>query len=102
MVARRARELGIDAIVQGADSKAEALEGLIAAGFPDSDLAAVGDDLQDLTLFNHATVVFSITVPNAHPVVVSKADFVTQRSGGEGVVVEIAQETLKALGSWPY
>lgn len=102
MVARRARELGIDFIKQGASSKADALDALVAQGFPGTDLAAVGDDIQDLALFQHPAVIYAITVPNAHPLVLTKADMVTQRFGGEGVVVQICQEILSAKGRWPY
>ena len=102
IVARRARELGIEHLVQGADAKQDALDQLIAAGFPDTELAAVGDDLQDLALFSHPSVTTSITVANGHPDVITKADVVTQRSGGEGVVVELARAILIAQGKWPY
>ena len=102
MVARRARELGISFVQQGADSKAAALEGLIADGFPDSGNAAVGDDLQDIDVFQHPAVHLAITVPNAHPATLDHAHHVTERRGGDGVVVEIAQLILTAQGRWPY
>lgn len=102
VVARRCRELGISAVVQGAGNKADALDSLIGGGFPDSELGAVGDDLQDLQLFSHAGVILGITVPNAHPTVLERADWITQRSGGEGIVVEIAEKILKAQAKWPH
>lgn len=102
MVARRARELGIAFIEQGADSKATALSKLISAGFPNSGNAAVGDDLQDIDVFNHDAVSLAISVPNAHPATLGHADIVTTRRGGEGVAVEIAQMLLTAQGKWTY
>lgn len=102
MVAKRCRELGIDFLMQGANSKPEALARLITQGFPAQDLAAVGDDLQDLALFDDAAVCLSITVPNGHPAVRARAAFETERSGGTGVVVELAQRILQAQGKWPY
>ena len=100
IVARRARELGISFVQQGADNKSEALDLLIKSGFPDTHLAAVGDDIQDLRLFDHAAVTLGITVPNAHPEVIGRADCVTTRAGGEGVVVELAEWILKAQDKW--
>ena len=41
---------------------------------------------------------FSISVPNAHLEVKEYADFITKKSGGEGVLVEIAQYLLKSKG----
>ena len=102
MVARRARELNITFVQQGASSKGEALDLLISQGFPANGLAAVGDDLQDIEVFNHAAVSLAITVPNAHPATLSAADWVTTRAGGQGVVVEIAHHILLAQNKWPY
>jgi len=102
MVARRARELGITFVQQGADSKAAALDALIADGFPAAGNAAVGDDLQDIDVFSHAAVSLALTVPNAHPATLASAHYVTQRRGGDGVVVELAQLILTAQDKWPY
>jgi len=102
VVARRARELGIQHVKQGASSKSTALNELIAEGFSTANNAAVGDDLQDLDVFNHPSVNFSFTVPNAHPVTLKHADYITQRRGGDGVVVEIAQLILTAQGKWAF
>jgi 3-deoxy-D-manno-octulosonate 8-phosphate phosphatase (KDO 8-P phosphatase) len=102
MVARRARELGITFLVQGAQSKAAALDKLIEQGFPDAHNAAVGDDIQDIAVFTHPSIALSISVPNAHPATLAKAHWVTTRSGGDGVVVEIAEVLLKAQGTWPF
>lgn len=101
-VARRARELDIKYLIQGADSKADAVNKLIGQGFPDTDNAAVGDDIQDIEVFNHPSVAFAISVPNAHPAARSQAQWITQRSGGTGVAVEIAELLLRAQGTWPF
>jgi 3-deoxy-D-manno-octulosonate 8-phosphate phosphatase (KDO 8-P phosphatase) len=102
MVARRTRELGIKHVIQGASSKSAALESLIEQGFPGSNLAAVGDDIQDLQLADHAGVSVFISVPNGHPEAIKRADMVTKRPGGEGVAVEIAQAVLMAQDKWPF
>ena len=101
-VARRARELGIRFVRQGADSKDAALNDLISDGFPAEHNAAVGDDLQDLAMFAHAAVDLAITVPNAHPAALQNAHYTTARRGGDGVVVEIAQLILTAQNKWEF
>ena len=101
-VTRRAQELGIEYLLQGASDKAAALDQLIARGFPNANLAAVGDDLADLQIFDHAAVDLAISVPNGHPATLARADWVTGRAGGDGVVVEIAQRILEAQNKWPF
>ena len=101
-VARRAEELGISYLRQGADSKDAALDDLIKQGFPAAQNAAVGDDLQDIALFEHPSVALALTVPNAHPAALQKAHFTTQRRGGDGVAVEIAELILTAQGKWAF
>lgn len=101
-VARRARELDISYLIQGAQSKALAVDTLIEQGFPATGNAAVGDDIQDVDVFNHPSVAFSISVPNGHPVARAHAHWITQRSGGTGVAVEIAELLLRAQNTWPF
>ena len=102
IVERRAKELGITFVQQGVDSKASALDQIIDNGFPAADLCAIGDDLQDLELFNHDAVSLAATVANAHPAVLDRAQFVTRRQGGAGVVVELAELVLRAKDRWPH
>ena len=102
MVERRASELGIRFLEQGNDNKSAALDKLVGNGFPDGQLAAIGDDLADLSLFEDPRVLLKLTVPNAHPAVLQRADFVTQRRGGEGVAVEISQLILTAQDNWTF
>ena len=101
IVAKRARELGIEFVAQGAADKPTALDQLISDGFPDANLAAIGDDLQDLKLFQHPAITCAITVPNAHPYVVEMTPWVTERAGGQGISVEVAQAILSAKDKWP-
>ena len=102
IVERRAKELGITFVQQGVDSKASALDQIIDNGFPAADLCAIGDDLQDLELLNHGAVSLAATVANAHPAVLDRAQFVTRRQGGAGVVVELAELVLRAKDRWPH
>jgi 3-deoxy-D-manno-octulosonate 8-phosphate phosphatase (KDO 8-P phosphatase) len=102
IVARRANELGIEHLQQGATDKATALAELIEHGFPSTHLCAVGDDIQDLALFNADAVTLAATVANAHPAVAEQAHFVTERQGGNGIVVELAELILRAQDKWPF
>ena len=102
IVTRRADELGITHLIQGADNKSAALTELIEAGFPPDCLAAVGDDLADLKLFDDPRVILNMTVPDAHPAVLDRAHVVTKRRGGSGVAIEVTQLLLTALDRWPY
>ena len=102
MVARRARELGIRFVEQGVESKSAALDKLIEQGFPAQNNAAVGDDLQDIDIFRHPSVSLAITVPNAHPATLEQAHITTDRRGGDGVAVDIAQFLLSAQGKWDF
>jgi 3-deoxy-D-manno-octulosonate 8-phosphate phosphatase (KDO 8-P phosphatase) len=101
MVARRAGELGIEHLYQGLEDKLTGFNHLLAkTGLQAQQTAHVGDDLQDLTLFDQ--VGLAISVPNAHPTVLRRADLITDTAGGQGVARELAERVLKAQGSWPY
>ena len=100
-VSRRAAELGVTHLYQGAAEKTDALDDLIAAtGIAAEHIAHVGDDLPDLTLFKR--VGLPIGVPNGHPVAIGAADYVTTVAGGQGVAREVCQLILTAKGRWPY
>jgi 3-deoxy-D-manno-octulosonate 8-phosphate phosphatase (KDO 8-P phosphatase) len=101
MVTRRAAELGIRHVHQGAARKADVLESLCAdLHIEPAQAAHVGDDLPDLELF--ARVGLAIAVPNAHPAVIERADLVTTTRGGDGVARELAEWLLRARGEWRY
>ncbi|MDH3641827.1 MAG: HAD-IIIA family hydrolase [Gammaproteobacteria bacterium] len=101
IVARRAAELGIVHLYQGAEDKTVALNDLMKATRIQTDeIAHVGDDLPDLTLFDR--VGFAISVPNGHPTVIKAANHVTAVAGGEGVAREVCQLILTAKDLWPY
>jgi len=101
IVERRAAELGVTQLHQGLASKRPALESLGRdLGIDLAAMAHVGDDLPDLELF--AMVGLAISVPNGHPAVIVRADYVTRARGGEGVARELAELILKAREDWPY
>lgn len=97
LTARRARDLGIEHILQGREDKKVALKELLKdlALTPEST-AYMGDDLPDL-----GAIVYSglgISVPNGHAFVKEHADHVTITPGGEGAVREVCDLILNAKG----
>jgi len=98
--ALRARELGVDELIQDSTArKLPAFEGLLARrrlGW--EQCAFVGDDLADLPLL--ARVGLPIAVANGVAEVKAAARFVTTVPGGQGAVREVAELILKARGEW--
>ena len=98
-VARRAEDVGVTALFQGARYKAQAVREIAERyGLSQDEIAYVGDDLNDLPAFEVAGL--SIAVDNAAPEVKRAADFVTKRSGGAGAVREIIEMILKSQDRW--
>lgn len=92
-VDRRVRELGIPHHHGGVEDKGSALADLCAkSGVEARHMAHVGDDLPDLALFER--VGMAIAVPNGHPAVIERADFVTEARGGDGAVREVCDLLL--------
>ncbi len=87
----RAEELGIKYLYENINDKGTALDELIKNGFPSENICAIGDDVQDLSLFRHKCVTLKITVRDGHPRVIEEADFVTKRKGGEGIMLEVCE-----------
>lgn len=99
MVEKRAKEMGIDYVVQGRDDKLSALKELLAElPIELEDCAYMGDDLPDIKALQ--SVGFSATVANAHPEVLNRVMMVTTRSGGEGAVREVCDLILKGHGKY--
>ena len=101
-VEKRAKELGITKIVLGEESKPNGLQKLRDQGFTSQEIFAIGDDLADLELFKHPDISLSATVEDAEEFIKSEVDFVTEKAGGEGVMLEIAQLILTSKDLWPY
>ena len=93
----RLDELKIKHYFQGYIDKVSALNKIIEIYNIDyKDVLYIGDGFVDIPVMEK--VGFSISVPNAHLEVKEFADFITEKSGGEGVLVEIAQYLLKSKG----
>lgn len=95
MVQRRARELGIDRVVQGASDKHAGYLGLLAdCGLQPGDAGYAGDDLMDLPVLLDCA--FAASVPGAAPAVRSRVHYVSQTAAGAGAVREICEFILQA------
>jgi len=98
-VAARARMLGIELLAQGAKIKMEAYRDLRQrAGVTDEQIAYVGDDLPDMPVMRQ--VGLAVAVANARPEVLKVAHMVTERSGGDGALREVAEFVLRAQDLW--
>ena len=98
-VDRRTAELGVPYLFAGVEDKAAALAELAEqSGIDPAQAAHVGDDLPDLALF--AATGLGFAVPDSHPVVLARADYVTAHAGGAGAVQEICDLILVAQGKW--
>lgn len=94
----RARELGIGEVIQGAGDKLAALHRwLDGKGVHLEQLGHMGDDLPDLPVFK--AVGFAASVPNAHPVVLDQAHWISRRAGGDGAVRELCDLIIEGRGA---
>jgi 3-deoxy-D-manno-octulosonate 8-phosphate phosphatase (KDO 8-P phosphatase) len=100
MVARRARELGVQEVHQRILDKLPVFESLLQRkGLTAPQVACMGDDLLDLPLLLRAGL--ALTVPGAVVEVQAAAHYITRRPGGEGAIREAIELLLKAQGHWP-
>lgn len=96
---RRARELKVERVWQGAADKRRVFAILVKKyHLAPSEICCLGDDLPDLPLLKRAGL--SAAVPNAAVEVRRAAAFVTRRRGGEGALREVVELIVKARGRW--
>lgn len=99
IVARRARELKMDAVYQGSFHKLpDYEEALDTFGVRDGQVCYMGDDVLDLVLLERAGL--SAAPANAREEIKQIADVITFRSGGNGAVRELIDWILKTQGKW--
>lgn len=97
-VERRAADLGIVEIVQGAEDKRAGLEAMLARiGLTAAECAFMGDDLPDLPAMSRCTL--AATVPGSPDTVKARSHYVTQRGGGDGAVRELCELIMRAQGT---
>ncbi|MDH4481117.1 MAG: HAD hydrolase family protein [Rhodoferax sp.] len=95
----RLQALGIGHVHFGTEDKRPAAEVTLAAlGLGWSQAAAMGDDWPDLPMMSRAA--FACAPPNAHPEVLARVHFVTDRHGGHGAARELCDLLLTASGRY--
>jgi len=94
----RARELGVERVVQGAQDKLAAFTALLETlALQPAQAACVGDDLPDLPLI--ARCGLAVSVPEAPLALRSRAHYITHRPGGRGAVREVCELLMQAQGT---
>jgi len=97
----RLDELKIKHYFQGYINKVSALDKILDIyNLNYNDVLYIGDGFVDIPVMEK--VGFSISVPNAHLEVKEFSDFVTKKSGGEGVLVEVTKYLLKSKGIYDH
>lgn len=99
IVSERATALSIDQVMQGREDKLIALTELAdQLGLSWEQVGYCGDDLPDLAAIRKAGL--GATVANAPEYIQHHADYITQRSGGQGAVRELTDLIMQAQGNW--
>jgi len=98
-VTKRAEELKIDTVFQGAADKMTAWEKLLAGQkITPEQICYMGDDLLDLCLLNRAGL--AVCPANARPEIKNVVHVVTRATGGCGAVRELVEIILKTQNKW--
>lgn len=98
-VARRAADLGITHLYQGAHDKLVAFQTLMEeCGVDASACGYIGDDVIDLPILTRAR--FAASVPGGHVEVRKRVHHVTRAHAGAGAVREVCDLLLKAQGNY--
>jgi 3-deoxy-D-manno-octulosonate 8-phosphate phosphatase (KDO 8-P phosphatase) len=98
-VARRAENLGIELLYQGAENKLAAFGEITSKLSVDhSACAYMGDDWIDLPLLIRCGL--ALSVPEAPVVVRQRAHYVTRAAGGRGAVREACELIMQAQGTF--
>lgn len=94
-IERRARELGILEVHQGAANKLAETEKM---GVPFEHIAYIGDDLPDLAPMSRAAI--SAAPSDAAPEVLAAATWKLESAGGRGAFRELVERLLRERGEW--
>jgi 3-deoxy-D-manno-octulosonate 8-phosphate phosphatase (KDO 8-P phosphatase) len=96
---RRARELGITELHQGASNKLEQTERVAAKlGLTMNQVLYIGDDLPDLAPMTRAAI--SAAPADAAPEVLAVATWKMESAGGRGAFRELVERLLRERGDW--
>ncbi len=97
VIANRAKWLGIKHVYLGQVNKESAYQHLLSKLNLDAPhVSYIGDDLPDLPIIEK--VGLGVAVANAHKQVLQKADWITERVGGDGAVRELCDLILDSQG----
>jgi 3-deoxy-D-manno-octulosonate 8-phosphate phosphatase (KDO 8-P phosphatase) len=93
IVERRAKELRIEYFYQGVENKREVLDSILTKlDLTMENVAAIGDDLNDLSMLRAAKLAF---VPSdASSYVDKEADIILSKRGGDGAVREMIEKLI--------
>ncbi len=101
VVDRRAAELGITPVIQGAGEKAKPFRALLThLGLEPSQVAYLGDDLPDLAILRVPGLGLAACPADAVPEVRAEVHHVCAAGGGRGAVREVIELLLRAQGLW--
>ena len=97
VVERRAKELGITYLFQDVKDKKAVLQSILnKEGLNFENVAAIGDDLNDVALLD--AVKLSFSPKDAMAFVQSRVDIILSREGGKGAVREMIESVVKYEG----
>ncbi len=98
-VVKRAREVGITHVIQGAKEKLAAYRSLLRKlQLSEQHTAFMGDDLPDLPVLRRCG--FAISVPGAPALVRTHVHYITSAAGGRGAVREACELIMRAQGTF--
>ncbi len=93
----RARQMRIEHVYQGYLNKLEPFKLLLdKLNIEADEVVFIGDGLIDIPLMELVGV--PVSVPNAHPLVKNAAVYITDCSGGQGVLMEVVEWILAHQG----
>lgn len=99
LLKRRAKEMRVNFVVQGALLKLPAYERMLKRlRVSDEQVCVIADDLMELPML--LRVGLAVAVPNAVEEVKRVSHYLTHREGGRGAVRETVDLILKAKGLW--
>jgi len=99
VVEQRAREMGVDQLIQGVGPKWPAVENVLNAwGISPHEVCYLGDDLPDIAVMER--VGLGVAVADAARDVRAAAHYVTAASGGWGALREVIELILRTQRLW--
>ena len=97
IIAKRAEELGIRYVnVKSTDKRSDFYSIIEDAGVTADQVAFIGDDINDLPVFNLAGL--SVCPSDTFSYIKQRVDLVTNAKGGNGVLREVADLVLASRG----